>query len=170
MFKLIGFLMITVSGTFSGYSISKQLSERVKFMEEYMEFISSVETDIRYICTPISEIVKKYSALGEDQFYLFLRQCTEYISNGISFPKSWTKCLEIYKGKIKLSEDEYRIINNFGIGLGTSDIDGQIAHCTYHKQTVKPYIEAERENKKSKSKMYCIIGMCVGTILGLIII
>ena len=168
MFKLTGFLMLVISGSLCGYTASRNISERVKFLEEYLEFISSTETQIRYTCTPMSEIIKKHT--GKSMFCSFIKQCCEYISSGIPFPNAWTKSLNTYKKEINLQNKAYMLINSFGKGLGASDIEGQITHCEYHKQAIKPYLENELENKKNKSKMYAILGTSLGTIIGLIII
>ena len=168
MFKIIGFFMLVTAGMLSGCSISKSISERVNFLEQYLEFISTMETEIRYTYCQPSDIIKKYS--GSGKFHLFLKNCSDYYCLGTPFPKAWKKSLEEYKKNLNLYNETYRLIKNFGEGLGSSDIDGQIAHCEYHKQTIKPYLQDELENKRNKSKMYGILGTCLGIIVGITII
>ena len=168
MLKLIGLIILSITGTLSGYSASQKISKRVKFLEQYLEFVSIYETEMRYTVCPVTDIIEKH--IGNDSFYLCLKKCNEHIKNKVPLPIAWKQAIEPPIKDLSISDNVSDLIYGFGDSLGASDVDGQISHCKYHIEAMKPYFFNVHENKKVKSKLYSILGTCFGAVIALLFI
>lgn len=168
MLKMIGMIMLVISGGLCGCSAASRLSKKARFLEGYMQFIRMVETEIRYSGRYISEIVSE--GCGDGPFCDFLRNCRENISNGVPFPIAWEKAFNSICGQMRIPEDTARLIINFGSGLGVSDSEGQISHCKYHYGIIEPYLVRANEDKQVKGKLYSILGTCLGAAAAVILL
>ena len=63
--------MIVLAGITAGQTASLELTYKVRFIEEYMEFIKTIQNEIRYKGTYLEEIVK--SEKRDGIFYKFLQ-------------------------------------------------------------------------------------------------
>lgn len=151
-----------------GYCAALRLSQKVRFLEGYLEFIKTCQNEIRYTGNYLSDIVKNHSKEGI--FYSYLDKCYGYISNADSFPCAWKKSFFNITRELSVSTELTEIIINFGLGLGTNDIDGQMSHCQYNYDLAYPYLQTARDEKKSKGKLYGILGVCISTATALFLI
>ena len=71
----MGCLLVIVAGGGAGYLQARKLSMRVRFLEQYLKWVSQMETEIRYGSEDISRLLGRHrqelSALS------FLTQCTD---------------------------------------------------------------------------------------------
>ena len=160
--------MIVFAGIIAGQTASLDLSYKVRFIEEYMEFIKTLENEIRYRGTYLEQIVKNEKRDGT--FYKLLQKCGFYMANGEPFPLAWEKTFSLNQNSPPLSKCLSEIIINFGLKLGTSDIEGQLSHCEYNYQLIKPYLKRAREEKIVKGKLYKVLGMCAGSAIALFVV
>ena len=160
--------MLIFSGILGGYSAAIKLIKKVNFLEGYIEFINICENEIRFTGNPLSEIIKNYSREGIFSSYLI--KCYEYISLGQSFPSSWNKAFSDIDKTLSVPKEVKEIIINFGLGLGANDINGQISHCKYNYELILPYLKSSIEERKSKGKLYIILGTCIGAMIALFLI
>lgn len=158
-------LILIATGGMGGYSASVKLSQKVRFIEEYLEFIKIVENEIRYNGNYLSEIINKHK--GDSVFYLYINKCHEYIVESQPFPIAWKNAFSDIKNELSISNELENIINNFGIKLGASDIDGQISHCQYNYELALPYLKSAIEERRAYGKLYSILGICTGTVIAL---
>ena len=168
MLKIMGLMMIVLTGSLSGIYFSQKLSEKLQFLEECIEFMMIVETEIRYTRLYIPEIICKYE--GEKSFRLCLKICLDYIKSGLELPSAWTKAFLSKKYAPLINDEQRRIIIDFGCGLGTNDIDGQTAHCRYYQELIKPQVKSAFEDKRVKSRLYVILGTCLGIAVELLLL
>ncbi len=91
--------------------------------------------------------------------------------------------IETIKSKI-LSKEDYSFLENmrftnesdkneyetFIKGLGKSDVFGQIKYCEYFSKKIEERYRAVFEKNQEMGKIYCVLGICGGLTLALIII
>lgn len=145
-----------------------RLAVRVRFIEEYMEFIKAVQNEIRYSGNYLENILKNQNQDGI--FYPYLKKCLTYISDGKPFPVAWEKTFSSAESRSIISEDLSRIIIGFGLKLGTNDIEGQMSHCEYSYNLAIPYLQRAREEKRTKGKLYRVFGICISSAVALLLI
>lgn len=160
--------MLVLSGSCGGLFIIGKLARRLEFLTGFEAFITSIKSDIRYAAITVSGIAQKYS--DGSIFGAYLEYCSNRILNGESFPKAWQNTFLKASRDIDLTSEQKDLIINFGLGLGSSDVEGQLLHCDYYLEQLKPHLTKAREDKKTKGKLYGILGTCLGCVLALLMI
>lgn len=155
-------------GTITGLHYAHKLSIRVNFWESYLRFINFVENEIRYSVDSIFNIIAKHDSSGN--FKIFLSQCLDQMSKQKNFSESWSYALNKTASAVDLSDGDMDLIKSFGNSLGISDIDAQCTHCQLHKSLVEERLSCARDSKKTKSKLYVMLGISSSIILVLILI
>lgn len=167
MLKIFGIILIIISGSAGGYSASIKLSKTVRFIEEFMEFVKIIENEIRYTGCCLSDIIKNYTK--DTPFYSYIKICSQFELQGSSFPDAWAKAFSNTQ-EIGITYELSQIIYNFGLNLGSSDIDSQIAYCCHNYKLSEPYLQRAIQEKNTKGRLYNILGTCLGIAVSLFFI
>lgn len=150
-----------------GFVISRKLSMRVRFLQQYLQFISCIETEIRYSQRVLSEIISEYK--NESEFKNFLIEVKENLKLRANFSDAWTESVHKIPDSYGLLKQDKELISEFGQELGSTDVDGQIALCSLNKSLISSILNAAKEEKTKKSKLYFMLGtsfgMCIAIIL-----
>ncbi len=143
-----------------GYMESKKLSDRVKFFSQFKGFIASAETAIRYQAAPLSGLISQaaasYPALP------FLSRCAAEIRQGRDFPAAWQTGVEACGKGCGLKQEDLELLRAFGLGLGATDIEGQVAHCAFYQAAAAERYGQAKEEKGKKGKLYFMLGVLSG--------
>ncbi len=143
---------------------SHRLTERVEQLEAFLRFLSAAQTEIRFAALPVEQIVQRHG--GELEF---LRICAKNCSQEGHFAAVWDASVDAgTKGRGFLSGD-IELLRGFGKGFGTSDVEGQISHCTLYGELVNENLKNAREEKKRKSRLYQILGTFSGMVAALVL-
>lgn len=156
-------MIVIAASTLVGYMESHKLSVRVEQLEAFLVFITSAQTEIRYTASPVIEIIRRHGNM-----HLF-SLCMEYYQNGYNFSNAWTDAVSTGTKGLGLDDKDIALMRDFGLGFGTSDVDGQLAHCKLYTELTNARLENARESKKRKSKLYLMLGICSGTALALLL-
>lgn len=155
--------MLVTSSAAMGYLISHRFSKRVTFLEQFLQFIAYIETEIRYSSSLIVEIIKSYKPEKElrdllDEFYKIL-SATDSIN------KSWGMAVKNTYKSFGINKREMEIVINFVFNLGSNDTQGQIKHCKLNFDLIKDCLAAAKDEKQKKSKLYFMMytsaGLCL---------
>lgn len=167
MLKIIGVILVILSGALIGFSLSFRNSRHINFLRGYIKFISYVKTEIRYTQRPLLKIFENYSQ-------------NEYLSNQINncvilsqksnLEYGWWSTFSNLYSKYGITLEEENIIKNFFSQLGISDVDSQINYCDYNISIIKPYLERLIETKNKDEKLPIVLGICTSLMLLLIIV
>lgn len=168
MIKILGIIFIIISGSVGGYTASVKLSQKVRFTEEFMEFIKIIENEIRYTGSCLSDIIQNH--VKDTPFYSYIKKCSDFVSEGAPFPDAWSKTFSNISKEVGITYELSQIIYSFGLNLGSSDIESQIAYCRHNYKLTEPYIKNLIEEKNSKGRVYKILGTCLGMAIALFFI
>lgn len=146
---------------------SRKLSQRVAFLEQCVRFVSALETEIRYNAGSLGELIKKHAQ--DSPYHDFLNGCVRSLQCGSPFEKAWNSCVEAIPPEYGLLEEDRAALGEFGKGLGTSDIDGQIAHCKLYLGVLKDRLQDAKAEKDKKGKLYFMLGTFLGSGIALLI-
>lgn len=150
-----------------GFVISRKLSMRVRFLQQCLQFISYIETEIRYSQRVLSEIISEYK--NESEFKNFLIEVKENLKLRANFSDAWAESVHKIPNSYGLLKQDKELISEFGQELGSTDVDGQIALCSLNKSLISSILNAAKEEKTKKSKLYFMLGtsfgMCIAIIL-----
>ncbi len=138
-------------------------------MQQYLQFISYINTEIRYTQRVLSEIINSYSDT-KSEISGFLSQMRGNLKLEESFAKAWKKAVESSAGAYGLRKPEKELISNFGEELGTTDVRGQISLCEMNQKLIETALEAAKEEKEKKSKLYLMLGSLAGISIAIILL
>lgn len=69
-----------------------------------------------------------------------------------------------------LNVSDKKLVYDFFSSLGSTDCDGQLAHCDLYISLVEKLVNAQREESAKKSKLYRMLGIFCGIGAGLFFI
>ncbi len=147
---------------------SHRLTMRVRFLEQYLKWISQLETEIRYCAEGIPRLLNKHGK--EAEMLSFLKNCADQLQKGLPFPDAWKQAVQEISSDYGLKPDDLHLVLEFGNGLGASDIDGQTAHCRMHRELLQTHLENAREEKQKKGRLYIMLGLFGGIGVALLIL
>lgn len=92
------------------------------------------------------------------------------MESGASFFEAWQNALMQLPHSMGLSKEDIRLLTDFGQGLGTTDVEGQLAHCELYKTMFSSRLKQAREEKEKKVKLYRMLGLFSGVAVSLLIL
>lgn len=150
-----------------GYMVSHRLLIRVRFLQQYLQFLSYIETEVRFSKRLIYEIIKNYS--NENEFGSFLNTVCDNVENSIPLDKAFENAIHKLPACYGLLKQDIEFICEFGRELGGSDTEGQIELCRLNKSLISSALQSAREEKNKKSKLYLMLGSSFGICLTIIL-
>ena len=156
-----------MSGALGGLAVHEKQYKKLKFFEQYVDFIVSIKNEIRYSGKNLCDILSNYKC--DYPFKNYIDKSIENLSR-FSFENSWEKSFKFCSRDLGISNAEKNLIINFGSGLGKNDIQSQIYYCEHNLEAAKPYLEKMRSNYHLRGKLPIIVGIASGMIAALLII
>ena len=162
--KILGGLLLVLSGFSAGWFCSKKLLMRKDFFKRIISFISNLSTQLRYSTSDIFTLV----SLSANTSGLELFEISD--ETGTPFYRIWSERVNAIPAKFGLKKGDAALLLEFGEQLGKTDVDGQLKHLELYEALFKKQLtDAENEINK-KSKLYKTMGFFVGTAAALMII
>ncbi len=161
-FKALGAVLFVIAGTISGFYFSSKLSKRREFLISFKDFLSALETNIRYRADDIVTLIISSSS----------GTMLEFFSDNIfsSFIDYWNSFVEKIPKTYGLTNEDISLIKEFGKRLGTTDIEGQLNHIELYKNHFETQYKKSEDEYKTKSKLYKVLGFFIGAVIALILI
>lgn len=154
--KIMGSLLIILSGFLIGVQYLKKLNTRNKSIAFFIKILKEMNILIEYTHSTIPQILKQCIDLKNDKF---LRECVEKINYGESLKEAWETTVKDSSDEMCLGEEEIKILTDFASCLGETDVYGQISN-------IKFYIERLENrlcdlNKQTKEKGKVTMSCCI---------
>lgn len=167
MLKVAGLIILIISGTLKGISISEKYLKRVRFLNSYINFLIHLKSEISYTGKTLFEILKNYSC--PKPLETRLNKClTDSKFN--SFENSWENAFSDISYETGITNDETAMIINFGKELGNYNIQEQISHINHYINLFQIKIKDAQNKLNSKGKLTIILGICISFAIALILI
>lgn len=167
LLKFFGGLLIVISGTLCGVYASHKLGNKVKFMEQYLMFLTHARTTVSYTAVPAEELLRESNA--QPLLKPLLTDVADKLGNGSSFDNAWRSSFESKEADVLLSKEDRELVCGFGDAFGTSDINGEIEKIGLNFELVKSRLEQMRNELGSKRRIYRILGMFAGVVVTVLI-
>lgn len=160
LLKLLGALLLSLSGFALGCLCVQRLKLRRSFFREFSVFLKNLATSMRYRSGSITELVNSCGELFSINDPDTSKPFSEIWQNQIiSFPKRW-----------RLKGEDMAMLKEFGDGLGITDTEGQLSHIElYRAMFAKQQAQAE-DDIIQKSKLYKTLGLFAGVSAALMLI
>ena len=127
-----------------GLAESHKLTARAEFLEDFRRFLTASQAEIQYGLVPVRELV-----LSIQEEMPLLKNCAGRLLAGESFPKAF--------------------LLEFGKGLGTTGLEGQMAHVRLYQELTDTRLMQARKNCEKKGKLYRQLGLLGGAALALVL-
>ena len=160
--KIIGLLCLIVTGTLVGMMKSAEFGGRVKQLEAVLSMIQDIATQIRYRALPLTDLIRQISVQKDLECLPFLKQCAKNCEEGMAFPDAWEQSVGKQGKKSYLKEKDLSILYAFGSGLGTTDVEGQLANCHLHGKLVEESLKQARADRDGMGRLYSTLGILAG--------
>lgn len=157
--KVLGALMILLSGLCLGLQQSRKLAKREEALLDLKGLIRRFRTEMHYSTRPLNELISGDQdsrfcriAANDPDFLLFPKEALKRSGERLFYE---TSDLELYHGFVK--------------GLGESDVQGQIEHLALYENLLEAHLLQARENREKKSRLYVCFGLFGGITLCLLL-
>jgi stage III sporulation protein AB len=167
MIKLIGATLIVAATTWIGLQFANKVSERPRQLRLVKTALQSLEAEIMYGHTPLSEAAERLTKQMPKPVCWLFQNFHMYLQEGNkTVQEAWTKSLTEIWQLTALKQTEYEILQQFGETLGRHDRDSQQNHirlCIAH-------LEREEGEAKDAQLRYEKMMKSLGVLTGLLIV
>ncbi len=167
MLKFVGGAFIVVCGTLGGIYFSLRSRRKAEFLEQYIMFLTQVQTMISYGGMSFGEILKniKNVPLAEG----ILNDTEEYMNDGEAIETAWKKAVEKNMKELHFEKSDTEMIEYFGNTFGVSDREGELSKIKLHEELVRERWNILKNEMLSKCRVYRIVGMFCGVLTAVLI-
>lgn len=162
MIKTAAMLLISAGFIFGGFTLAALYSKRIIVIREILLMISVIETQLKYACLPVSDIMNLLCESDRFENLGFLVKCRSETENGEPFPSAWKKSVESEKELCRLLSDFTVYLERLGADIGSTDISGQLRCCDYYRRIFENELAAREESGKKYSKLFPALGLTLG--------
>ncbi len=147
---------------------SLRLGEAVRFWEQFLSFALYAENTLRCAGLPIGELMQRYTKLHPP--FAPVAECVHRWESGAELPAAWAEGVDSLCGADRLPEAAAPLLRDFGAGLGTTDLPGQLSHIAMYRALGEEKRSAARREQETKGKMYTVLGAALGLGLDLLLL
>ena len=167
MLKFIGGAFIVICGTLGGIYFSLRSRRKAEFLEQYIMFLTQVQTMISYGGMSFGEILKniKNVPLAEG----ILNDTEGYMNDGEAIETAWKKAVEKNMKELHFEKSDTEMIEYFGNTFGVSDREGELSKIKLHEELVRERWNILKNEMLSKCRVYRIVGMFCGVLTAVLI-
>lgn len=163
--KIIGAVILSLSGLAFGMYLASSLVKRKEFLCAFLEFITRLETHLRYDCDDIFSLVTRCCDNKYLTFYSFAE------NNIIKpFGDVWEEKTNRLPKAFSLSKEDKTVLLDFGKGLGTTDVSGQLKHLKLYKEKINFQLIDAQSKIDKKSRLYKTLGFFAGASVAIMIV
>ena len=167
MLRFVGGIFIVVCGTLGGIYFSLRLRRKAEFFEQYLMFLTQVQTMISYGRMSVKEILREVRniPLAEP----ILTDTEKYMNEGEAIETAWKKAVNENGKKLHLEKSDTELLEYFGNTFGVSDREGELSKIKLHEELIKERWENLKSEMNAKCRVYRIVGMFCGVMTAVLI-
>lgn len=164
--------MILIASGFAlgGRCLAAFQSKRVTVLETLILMLSVIETQLRYACLPVSDLLKVLDENPGLSELGFIKPCREKVCFGEAFPDAWRESVEAETELCRLLASSSESLASLGADIGSTDLEGQLSCCEYYKQLFSRELAVQEEKSQKYSKLFPPLGLMLGISAAIIII
>jgi stage III sporulation protein AB len=165
--KLIGACFILLATTWTGFETSRFLNERPRQLRQLKVALQSLEAEIMYGHTPLSEAALHLAnQLSFPLSHLFEQFAAKLQTGETSVKQAWEESLQEVWKLTALKQGEFEIMKQFGETLGQYDRIAQQKQITL----ALVHLEREEQDALEKKARYEKMAKSLGVLTGLLLI
>lgn len=150
--KLCGALLLTAAGLCGGRLSVRRLRLRRDFLTELLLFLSNLSTAVRY---------------RNDDIYLLINASSDLFqldadASSAPFGETWCDAVKRLHAQWRFSARDRKLLEAFGMRLGTTDTQGQLAHIELYRTLFQKQLTQAKEELAQKARLYQTLGLFAG--------
>ncbi len=157
--KLLGAVLILLSGFLLGWSRARELQKRQESLLDLKQMIGAFRVGISFSAQPVAALI---SQNRDSRFCRLAAESPEYLTA----PK---EALKKAGERLLKNKKDLALYSAFLEGLGSSDTQGQLEHLELYGNLIDANLLQAGENRDSKSKLYVCLGIFGGISLTLVL-
>ncbi|WP_152394066.1 stage III sporulation protein SpoIIIAB [Paenibacillus guangzhouensis] len=172
MVKLIGAILVIVSGTLFGFYQAAQFANRPKQIRAFILAMQRLETEILYGFTPLADALDKIGQQLSDPLKSIFTEAARRLTDhrtSLTAQESWQLAVEEQWKHTAMKQSEKNIIYQFGFTLGTSDRNDQIKHIRLAINQLQHEESAAQQEQGRYEKMCRSLGLLAGALIVILI-
>ena len=169
--KLLGAVLVLLSGTLAGFYQARQFASRPRQIRELILSLQRLETEISYGYTPLPEALARIGDGLKDPLGALFRDAASRMSpeHATTAQDSIRSALQTHWKQTSMKRAERDILEQLGGVLGTSDRQDQLKHISLAAGQLKLEETAAREDQAKYEKMSKSLGLLLGALIVIMI-
>lgn len=168
--KIIGSILIIVTSTYIGFSLSFRYAERPRQIRQLISCLSVLKSYINYIAIPLPEALSQCTAGINGPVADFFHSTASLLTKNNLTPQAAIAQALQASNYLVFSQPEREIISAFSANLGSMDrTEQQQSLELVHEQLSRIQHEAEKLCEQNV-KMYRYLGVCSGLAIVILLI
>ncbi len=165
MIKILGLVLLMLSSFLFGQLLASTLYKRKAFLQDFVSFLTTLQIRIRYSNCELKNLI------SQSMTQPMLKNNKDFIVNdGNQFNISWENSVEKIPKIYGLTKEDKKLLYEFGKGLGTTDVEGQIEHISLYITLFTNAFKNADENINKRSKLYRMSGLIIGAVTAIMMI
>lgn len=170
--KLIGSVMVLVSGTMIGIRMGYRLKIRLGQLKRLEKIVSMLRGEIRYNNSTIPEALRHVSMHTAKPFDAVLEEISEELDafEGRTFKEIWENAFEENKAEFCFTKEQLGNIKYLGESLGYLDKEMQLNTLDLFMEQIRADIKDMEKTMSDNVRLYNCLGVMGGILVILIIV
>lgn len=153
MVKFLGCSLIVAASIIAGLSYTGVLRKRIKGISFMIELLSALKIKISYEFSAIPELLKEMQCKDKQEGGIFLINCLQYLDGGKDLKSAWNMSVDKFSQEMFLAKKDTDVLKDFSVGLGDSDVNGQITNISLYLEMLKTNLTEAENILKEKSRV-----------------
>lgn len=168
--KTAGLIILIIIPILTANYLCASLKKRIELLEHFELLIKSVRTYIEFQKQPLTAIVGKLSREKEFQDFLFLEDVSKALRGGKDFTEAWNDAVTDFSRHTSLKAEDVSLFCSFAGGLGSTDVNGQLANCDTYIAITHSRLESLRSVSENKLKVYNALGLLTSSFVAVLVL
>ncbi len=168
LLRLAGGICILFCGGAAGLLISKRISARADFFEQYISFLNQADSMICYQGADIYSILQ--AVHGVPQMRALIDEVISLLERNLSFSDAWMTAAENSLNRKEFEKEDLPLILSFGEGFGEL---GAVEESSAIKLIITSASERLKHMKSDvqiRKKLYRTLGLFCGALIAVLLI
>lgn len=172
MLKVIGAVLVCVSGAAFGLGLVGELKEKVSFFRALKECLQLVSGEIRFGCSTLPEAFCGLKERTKQPLAMYFYEIGEAWRQEPEVPigKVWENVVQTHGKDLSLNKEETIWFSSIGSRLGHLDKEMQVNTIAMILEELEQREEQANSNLMEKGKLYPCVGTMSGVLATLLLI
>lgn len=167
MFKLVGALILFMTGVLFGLHQAAHYANRPKHIRQWIQALQRLETEINYSFTPLAQALERTSkAIAAPTAAIWLNAAYKLQQNDSkTTAECWNEALEEGWDSTSMKPIEKEVLLQLGSTLGISDRSDQLKHIQLAMNQLQSEESIAKNEQQRYEKMWKTLGALGGALI-----